>query len=314
MGLCLASACNQQQPTLRRSTRLLFDTYVTITAFAPRRQADRAIALAFARLDSTNRRFNHLDSTSPLFRFNQQDEPLHDSEIVAVVRGALGVSELSGGVFDITVEPLVRLWGFYSGHPAVPDRAAIDSCRRLVGYGALALRGDTMVKLRPDVTIDLGGVAKGYALATAAQVLRGAGVDSAIIDIGGDVFAIGRKGDRHWRVGIRSPRADTLIATLAVTNQAVVTSGDYERFCFGPDSTRYCHIIDPRTGWPAQGSASSTVVMADPTLAQCWSKVLFILGPKALPLLQQQGIPAMLVTATESILTTPDFDQLIAKD
>lgn len=281
----IATSCRQSgQTEPRKQTRLIMDTYVTLTALAPRAAADRAIGLAFERLEEINRKFNHLDSTSPVHAFNTRGEAIVDPEVVGVLRRAVEVSRLSGGAFDVTVEPLVRLWGFYGDTLAVPDQSAIDSCLRFVGYANLAVESTRVTRTNPQTTIDLGGIAKGWALEEAARVMRAAGVDSGIVDVGGDVMVIGRKGAENWRVGVRNPRADGILGVLAVSNLAVVTSGDYERFFFGPDSIRYCHILDPRTGWPARGMISTTVVTRDPVFAQGMSKVLFVLGPAALEL------------------------------
>jgi thiamine biosynthesis lipoprotein len=250
---------------------------VTIQALGRAPVADRGIEAAFARLEEISRKFNHLDSTSPLYAFNERNEPIADREVVKVLEAAARISRRSGGAFDVTVEPLVRLWGFYSGQYAVPAQPAIDSCLKLVGYENLVIEGGRVTKRNPGTRVDLGGIAKGFGLAEAARALRQAGVDSALIDLGGDVYAMGRKGKLEWRVGIRNPRGEGIIAVAAVSNLAVVTSGDYERFFWGPprpaeiqnpqpqvqspESVRYCHIIDPRTGRPARGCASATVLM-----------------------------------------------------
>ena len=302
----LLPACRQGKPEARKQTRLIMDTYVSIAAVGPTAAVDKAIGLAFNRLDDINRKFNHLDSTSPVFAFNRGDGPLTDSEIVEIIAGAQALSAASGGVFDITVEPLVRLWGFYSRDFAVPSQAAIDSCLQFVGYTKLEVKDGKVTKLDPRVTIDLGGITKGYALKEAARVLRANGIDSAVIDAGGDVYAIGKKGNQNWKVGVRNPRGEGIIGVAAVSNLALVTSGDYERYFWGPprdtirnrqadsghvpsDSVRYCHIIDPRTGWPARGFVSSTVIMRDPVWAPGWSKVLFIIGPDAMTLGEKAG-------------------------
>jgi thiamine biosynthesis lipoprotein len=296
------------------------DTYVTIQALGNAPVADRAIEAAFARLEDISRKFNHLDSTSPLYAFNTRNEPLTDPELVEVVRAATKVSEASGGAFDITVEPLVRLWGFYGDKPAVPSQRAIDSCRQMVGYRNLVVEPDRVTKRRPDVTIDLGGIAKGYALREAARVLRAGGVENALIDLGGDVYALGRKGNRDWKVGVRNPRAEGVIDVVAVSNMAVVTSGDYERYFWGQgsgvrgqgsgeDSVRYCHIIDPATGWPPRDLVSTTVVMRDPLTAQGWSKVLFIRGKDALPLLKRAGIEALLVNDKQEVVRSAGWPE-----
>jgi thiamine biosynthesis lipoprotein len=320
-------SCRSSAPAVRKQTRLLMDTYVTIQALGRARVVDSAIDGAFARLEEISRKFNHLDSTSPIHAFNTGDVPLTDPEIVEVVRAATDVSEASGGAFDITVEPLVRLWGFYGDHPVVPEQRQIDSCLKLVGYRDLIIEPGRVTKRNPEIRIDLGGIAKGYALGEAARVLRAGGVQSAIIDIGGDVFAIGSKGREKWRIGVRNPRGDGVLAVVAAEDLAAVTSGDYERFfwglprdtirnaeeCFGhvpSDSGRYCHIIDPATGWPARGAASATVLMRDPLTAQGWSKVLFIRGRDAVPLIEQAGgIEGLLVTDKQEVIRSAGWPE-----
>jgi thiamine biosynthesis lipoprotein len=304
-GILLPS-CRQGRPDVRKQTRLMMDTYVTIQAAGPAQTVDKAIEAAFGRLEEISRKFNFLDSASPVHAFNVGNEPLTDPEVVEVVKAAVAVSEVSGGAFDITVRPLVELWGFYGDRPAVPSQRAIDSCLKMVGYKNLLVEPGRVTKRRPDVTIDLGGIAKGYALKEAARLLRAGGVDSALIDLGGDVYALGRKGNQNWKVGIRNPRGDGIVGIAAVSNLAVVTSGDYERFFFGPDSVRYCHIIDPATGWPPRGLISTTVVMRDPLTAQGWSKVLFIRGTDALPLVEKiGGIEAILINDGMRAFCTP---------
>jgi FAD:protein FMN transferase len=319
--LLSAASCRQGAPVVRKQTRLLMDTYVTIQALGSATVADSAIEAGFLRLEEINRKFNHLDSTSPLYAFNKRNEPLTDPELVEMVRAAVAVSEASGGAFDITAEPLVELWGFYGDHPAVPSQQQIDSCLEFVGYQNLLVEPGRVTKRNPETRIDLGGIAKGYALEEAARVLRAAGVDSALIDLGGDVYALGRKGNNYWKVGIRNPRGEDVIAAVSVSNQAVVTSGDYERYFWGPgsgvggqgsgaDSVRYCHIIDPATGWPPRGIISATVVMRDPLTAQGWSKVLFIRGKDALPLIEKTGgIEALLVTDKQEVIRSAGWPE-----
>jgi len=324
-ALLSAVSCRPGPPAVRKQSRLLMDTYVTIQTPGRGPSVDSAIEAAFVRLDEISRKFNHLDTTSPVYAFNVREVPLTDPEIVEVVRAAIDVSEASGGAFDITVEPLVRLWGFYGDHPAVPEQRRIDSCLKLVGYRNLAVESGRVTKRSPETRIDLGGIAKGYALSEAARILRARGVQSAIIDIGGDVFAIGRKGKEKWRVGVRDPRGDSVLAVVAAEDLAAVTSGDYERFFWGMslvgsghdpdsskesghvphDSVRFCHIIDPATGRPVRGAASATVLMRDPLTAQGWSKVLFIRGRDALPLIGQVGgIQGLLVTDKQEVISS----------
>lgn len=310
---------------MRKQTRLMMDTYVTVSAVGPGPNANAGLDSAFARLEQISHKFNHLDSTSPIYAFNQRNEPITDSEIVHVLKAAQRISVLSGGAFDVTVEPLVRLWGFYDANPALPQQRQIDSCLKFVGYTNLQIDSGRVTKRDPRTRIDLGGIAKGFGLAEAAKVLRRAGVDSALIDLGGDVYAIGRKGNASWKVGIRNPRGEGVIGVVALKDLAAVTSGDYERFFWGPpragsghdpdssresghvphDSVRYCHILNPHTGWPARGFCSTTVLMRDPLFAQGFSKVLFILGPEALKLADStEHFEALLITDSMKVITS----------
>jgi thiamine biosynthesis lipoprotein len=296
--LLVIAACRPAAaPESRRQTRLLMGTYVTITAIGPAAVTGPAIAAAFARLEDINRRFNFRDSAGPLHAFNFRDQPFVDPEVARVVRTAVAVSAATGGAFDITAQPLVALWGFHSGRPAVPAPAALDSARALTGWRNITGTGDTVAKAVPGLRLDFGGIAKGYALAEAARVLRSAGVQSALVDAGGDIYAVGRKNGGAWRIGVRNPRGGGIVAVIPAADMAVVTSGDYERAFTSADGTTYCHIIDPRTGRPARGLAAVTVVAADPTLADAWATALFVLGPDAIELVEAtDGIEALFVT------------------
>jgi FAD:protein FMN transferase len=307
-AVILLPSCRQGKPEVRKQTRLMMDTYVTVSAFGPGPKAEAGLDSTFVRLEQISHKFNHLDSTSPIHAFNERNVPITDPEIIHVLKAAQRISVLSGGAFDITVEPLVRLWGFYDGCPALPQQRQIDSCLKFVGYENLVVDSGRVTKRNPETRIDLGGIAKGFGLAEAARVLRQAGVDSALIDLGGDVYAIGRKGNEQWKVGIRNPRGDGVVGVVALHNLAAVTSGDYERFFFGPDSVRYCHILNPHTGWPARGFCSTTVLMRDPLLAQGFSKVLFILGPEALKLADSTDhFEALLITDSMKVITSEGF-------
>jgi thiamine biosynthesis lipoprotein len=208
---------------------------------------------------------------------------------------ALHVAERTSGAFDITVQPLMELWGFNTPAPAVPDRAQIEERRRSVNWRNLAIEHGQVVRRNAATRIDLGGIAKGYAVAEAVRVLKDAGIRSALVDAGGDIYAFGRTGGRPWRVGIRNPRGEGIIGVLDLCEQSLATSGDYER-CFERDGVRYHHILDPATGYPAGGVVSVTVLSSNATLADAWSTALFVLSA-------QRGL--------ECAEAVPDVDALI---
>jgi thiamine biosynthesis lipoprotein len=186
------------------------------------------------------------------------------------------------GAFDLTIEPLARLWGFLGGKPHVPPRGDVESTHDLVGWQHVRIEADRIRFDREGIGLDLGGIAKGYGVDLAAARLDAAGASSFLLDLSGNMIVRGAPPQREvWRIGIRDPR-DLLphLGTLAVTDVALATSGDYEQFV-ADSGARYGHILDPRTGWPAEGMAQVTVLAGSAMLADAWSTALFVLGPDA---------------------------------
>jgi thiamine biosynthesis lipoprotein len=212
---------------------------------------------------------------------------------------------MTEGAFDITIEPLIALWGFYGDAPALPDDTAIQACLRKIGYKHLRIVDGRLVKDDAAVRIDLGGIAKGYAVAQAIDVLKAKGISSALIDAGGDVYALGQRGAELWKVGIRSPRGDEILGFMEVHDMAVMGSGDYERF-FMHNGRRYHHIFDPRTGYPARGLRGTTLLHTDPMLADAWNTALFVLGPEKGRALVEKlpAMEAVMISDTGKVMLT----------
>ncbi len=205
-----------------------------------------------------------------------------DGELFGILDRSIRYCEESDGLFDVTIGPLSALWGFNADAAvAVPKQNLIDAARQLVGCGMLILDAEEMTVFfaRSGVAVDLGGIAKGYAVDRAAASLRAAGIDNFLINAGGDLFVSGEKSAGvPWRVGIKHPRRPGSLAfMLNVVNEAVVTSGDYERFV-EIDGVRYHHILNPRTGFPATGMQSVTVAADSAERADVIATVLFISG------------------------------------
>lgn len=221
-------------------------------------------------------------------------------EVADVVERALGVSRLTGGAFDITVEPLIRLWRIDAeGEARVPSRKDVAEALRHVGYRHVKLdRGAGTIFLdEAGVQIGLGGVAKGYAVERAAGVLRRRGVRSAMVNAGGDIALLGADGDRPWRIGVRDPRdpAGTM-GWMDLENVTVHTSGDYERFVM-IGGKRYHHILSPFTGYPARRARAVTVLSRDGTVGDALSTGVFVLGhQEGLKLIESlDGVEALVV-------------------
>lgn len=207
--------------------------------------------------------------------------------MIPIIRDATRYSEQSQGLFNPAIGNLIRLWGFQSDTytPRLPNPEKINELVRAnPQMRDIVIDGILFHSTNPAVRLDLGGYAKGYALDMAANYLRSQGVKNALVNIGGNILALGRHGDRPWRVGIQHPRAAGPIATLELRNgEAIGTSGDYQRY-FELGGQRYCHIIDPRSGWPVQGVQAVTVLVPPSAdagkLSDVASKPIFIAGSK----------------------------------
>lgn len=296
---------------VEKETRFMMDTYVTIYAVGPKEITSKAIGLALDRMQEIDVKFNALNPKSPIYAFNHQGTPISDPEILDLIRLALKVSKESNGAFDITVAPLVELWGFYEKAPHLPQDQVIKDCLKNVGYQHLSLNNGKLEKDNEDTRIDLGGIAKGYALSQAVGVLKQNGVTSALIDAGGDVYGLGKKGKNLWKVGIMNPRGEGMLGYVEVEDLAVMGSGDYERF-FIQDGKRYHHIFNPKTGYPTEGVAAVTVIYQDPIVAQPWTKISFIMGPKrGLEILEKiPGMEVIIVTTSQEIMYSPGLKHI----
>ena len=204
-------------------------------------------------------------------------------ETFDVIAKSLWISKLSEGTFDITFASMGKLWQFDENvSTTVPDAAELEAARKKIDYRKVKLDPDALtVQLAgEDTRINLGGIAKGYAIDKAAQILRDKGLTSFFAQAGGDLYVEGRKPDgAPWRVGVRDPRGpeDAFFALIGVENHAFSTAGDYER-AFVADGKRYHHIIDPRTGYPATASRSVTIWAKDALTADAIDDAVFILG------------------------------------
>lgn len=245
-------------------------------------EAARAVRAVY---DSVNTVMSSWETGSELSRLNRApaDSAVGLSPwLHACLAAADTLRERSGGAFDPTAEPLMRLWGFYRREGRLPSAAELDSARALMGGYALDASAAAVVKTTAGTRFDLGGIAKGFAVDMAAAELRRREVESALLDLGGNIYGLGSPPGRDsWRIGVRDPRdLDRYIASFAGTDVAVATSGAYERFVT-IDGRRYGHIMNPATGRPAEGLLSATVICPSATLADGLSTTLFVLGPEA---------------------------------
>lgn len=204
-------------------------------------------------------------------------------EVMAVLRAARQVSDWSDGAFDVSFGALSGLWRFdHDQDNRIPPAADVAARLPLVDYRRVELHGDSVRLATPGMRAHLGGIGKGYAIDRAVALLQARGFADFLVQSGGDLYAAGTRGGRPWAIGIRDPRGsdDQHVAVLDLTDAAISTSGDYERF-FEQDGRRYHHILDPRTGQPAEGTRSVTIVAAESMLADALATAVFVLGPDA---------------------------------
>ena len=229
------------------------------------------------------------------------------AELREILQRSIHYSEITEGTFDVTWRGMGNIWHFDDTF-VVPSAAVVAKARKNINYRAIHIDGNS-VYLPAGVNIGLGGIAKGYAVDRAAGVLAQAGFMDSMVDGGGDVLLSGTKNGQPWHLGIQDPRRPhgEVLGVVGVSNMAVATSGDYERFRI-VNGVRYHHIIDPRTGWPATASISVSVMAKSAEQGVVLDKGIFMLGPeKGLALARSQGVEAMVVDPAQKQYFTEGF-------
>ncbi|QDU68572.1 FAD:protein FMN transferase [Engelhardtia mirabilis] len=222
--------------------------------------------------------------TSPLTELNArsgQGPVVVERELAQIIDQSLRVAEATGGAFDPTWYSAGKLWDFKAPVPTIPAGEDIATALEHVGYGRVKVDlAASTVELEAGTVLGLGGIAKGYGVDRALAVLREHGIEHGMVDAGGDLRVIGRKHGEVWQIAVRHPRRrGDVLAVIPLANIAVVTSGDYERF-FELDGVRYHHILDPRTGRPATGAMSATVIGPEAGLCDALATALCVMGPE----------------------------------
>ena len=282
----LLSACGKEP--LYQEQGYVFGTLVEVSVYGepePRaKQAVKAVMEEFQRLHDNLHAWKPSELSDMNAAFAQGKSKRVSPELAAILRDATQLSVKSQGLFDPAIGGLIKLWGFQADtfKAVLPDQKKV---RALVAANPqmtdITLQGDVASSRNKAVRVDLGGYAKGYALDRAATLLKKMGVHDALVNIGGNVLALGSHGSRPWRVGIQHPRKPGPFATVELHDgEAIGTSGDYQRY-FMVSGKRYCHLIDPRSGQPAQGVEAVTILVHGAhagVLSDVDSKPLFISG------------------------------------
>ena len=268
------SGCQSRQ--LYKDSRMMLGPIVELTS------ADkRAAEIAFKEIARIENLLSRYKEQSEVARLNAQGRISASQETLYLFEKAGEFWQASQGAFDITVAPLLALWGFYGLDFRVPDSAEIEEARRLIGFDKIKINGNIIEFNEIGMQVDLGGIAKGYAVDSAIKKLRRAGINSALINAGGDVYCLGDKNGKPWRIAVKAGAKRGFADYLKLKDQAVATSGDYEKY-FSYNGKHYSHILDPRSGRPADSGISSvSVIAADCLTADALATSIMILGEEA---------------------------------
>ncbi len=307
--LMLLPACGKKQEGFVKVTRASLYTLASMTVVTnDEPKAQQAIESAYKELEHLGQLLNFYADDSEVSEINRNAgvRPVKVSpETFEVIEKAVFTSEMTEGAFDITVGPLVKLWNFKKG--VIPEKDAIAETLKRVGYRNIVLdkSAATVYLKNSGSQIDLGGILKGYAADKASQILQKHGFLSGIVTVGGEVRAFGRKPDGgSWVVGIQNPRqkgqADEILATISVSDKSLSTSGDYIRF-FEKDGVRYHHLLNPRTGYPAEQCGSVTVMANDGITADGFAKIFVLGSEKGLAIAKKVGFDALFIDCTGKI-------------
>ncbi len=259
---------------LYESTIFAMDTVMDLQIYGEQSMLDEAEELIFG----LERLLSVTNVNSEIYRLNHEGRAELSDDTAKLLEQALELCERTDGALDITIYPAVRAWGFTTGDYRVPDSGELAEILENVDYTGVSLEG-TSAALPDGMEVDLGSVAKGYTSTSVLDMLRAKGVTSALLNLGGNVHALGSKPDGSvWRVGVRDPESSEMIGAVEIRNEAVITSGGYERY-FEQDGVTYWHIIDPSTAAPARsGLVSVSIISENGTLADAFSTALFVMG------------------------------------
>ncbi|MEV8466339.1 FAD:protein FMN transferase [Fluviibacterium sp. DFM31] len=314
--------------TLKISGKTMGTTYnITVVDAPDGTTTDDLVDRIETVLADVNGKMSNWDPNSEVSLFNaalSTEAVTVSAPFAQVLSAANDIHQLSGGKFDVTLAPLIDLWGFGAKKPGdpIPSDADIAQALKSVGQSALLeLDGTTLRKVQPEVSVNLSAIAKGYGVDQIAAALRADGIDRYLVEIGGDLAAGGLNAeDAPWSIGIERPDAAsrTVEEIVQISDKGLATSGDYRNY-FEQDGVRYSHIIDPTTGKPVtHQTASITVIAQTAMLADAWATALLVVGSEtAFDIAAQAGVAVLAIDRNNDQFvsrTSPAFDALVGKN
>lgn len=333
------------------------DTYMKISIPKKGDKVDKALEMARDRILELDRMLSTENPDSEVYSLNANGGGMVSEDVYELLETSIDAYEMTDGAFDITIYPVMELWGFDSDNKHVPDSKELDAVLKRVGSDRLQVYADSetdnsdldgtnnelskyvkneagaekvgeykvcdkkiMLTMPDDDTqLDFGGIAKGYAAAEIVKILKASGIDNAIINLGGNVYGLGHRADgKPWKVAVRTPEdANEVLCTIEVSDEEVVTSGGYQRF-FEEDGVKYHHIIDPKTGYPANsGLESVTVITKDAALGDALSTAIFVMGKdRGIELWRRYSdvFDVVMLTSTGELIATEGLEGRVTPD
>lgn len=275
--------CKQKEAYYIFNEGMMYGTTYHVTYESPQgKDLQKGIEAEMNKLDRSMSTFK---PNSTLSKINQNRDTVLDEYFLTIYQKAHEVSEITGGAFDITVAPMVNVWGFGFRNKENVSPELIDSLKQLVGYKKIRLENGKIIKEHPNTMLDCSAIAKGFACDLVARYLKKEGCKNYMVEIGGEVVALGKNNKgQYWRIGISRPTEDhfdtqqNLKAIVELKNRALATSGNYRNF-YVEGGKKYAHTIDPHTGYPVQHSLLSTTVLADDCMtADAFATGFMVLG------------------------------------
>lgn len=280
--LCIAmlTACQNSDENKKVSKDIFaMDTYMTVTAYG--KNAENGVNKAVDEINRLETVLSAEKQESDIYKLNETGSGTLSTDTKNIVSKALEINKTTNGAFDISIYPLMVKWGFTTQKYNVPSKNEISKLLKDVDSSKIIFDEKSgNIKLKENMKIDLGGIAKGYTSNRVMQIFKECGVKSGLVSLGGNVQALGTKTDgTAWQIAIENPdKSSDYIGVVSVKDKAVITSGGYERY-FEKNGKTYHHILDPETGYPAEsGLKSVTIVSGDGTLADALSTSLFVMG------------------------------------
>ncbi len=296
----------------RTRTGFCLDTIVSVTVYdSDKDHAENVLEDVFTLCKDYEALLSISDPGSEIYRMNHADgEAVQVSnDTYALLELSLSYAEKSNGLLDVTIQPLYELWDFQGEHASIPDEAEIQNAKEKVDYRNIKLLDDHMVKLENGAQVNLGAVAKGYIADRLKEQIKNAGISSALINLGGNIVALGCKPDgKPFEIGIATPfdESGSILTAVSAKDRSVVTSGIYQRY-FTINDKIYHHIIDPKTGYPVETDLNAAVVLAPSSAdADACSTICMLLGSDLAKsfIKDQENMDVILIDRENQILPT----------